>query len=99
MQRSSFAARPAPSLQWHTADQNGVVWLKSKMAAVVDIAVTPRFLALKASIVHESRRNYDSKHFDFFRIKWTRDSSNRLGYPCKGENRIKIDYFIHILQK
>ena len=72
------------------------------MAAVVDVAVTPRFLALKASIVnvHESRRNYDSiKHSDFFGIKWTRDSSNRLGKPCIGENRIKIDYFIHILQK
>ena len=52
------------------------------MAAVVDVAVTPRFLALKASIVNvrESRRNYDSiKHSDFFGIKWTRDSSNRLG--------------------
>ena len=46
------------------------------MAAVVDVAVNPRFLALKASIVnvHESRRNYDSKHSDFFGIKWTRDS-------------------------
>ena len=49
------------------------------MAAVVDVAVTPRFLALKASIVHESRRNYDSKHSDFFGFKWTRDSLNRLG--------------------